>query len=564
MSNFLGKILADRYILLEKIGDGGMSLVYKARCQTLDRYVAIKILRPEFTTDNDFIMKFKRESQSAASLSHPNIVGIYDVGEQDGIYYIVMEYVNGKTLKDYIKQKGKLQYEETLNIINQIALALDCAHKKGIVHRDIKPHNILITEDKIVKVTDFGIARASSSMTMTNTGTVMGSVHYFSPEQARGGFTDHRTDIYSLGVVMYEMLTGKLPYDAESPVTVALKHIEATLDEPIQVDASIPKAVNDIVVKSMQKDMTKRYQNVKELIQDINKAKENPHLNFIFSDKDDQFTRVIPIDDIDRALNQKGIRNNKNNEYTKKKRNKIKLAVLIMTLVITVSVLSYFAYEKLYIVGEVQVPKIIGLSENEAKNLLEQNKLNLVIDGTQSSQEPEGVILSCYPNEGEKVKENATIKVIVSSGPKKVAVPDLRNIDLELAKTTLASYKLELGNIDYKSSDNVSKGLIIEHYPSQNEMVLEGTKIDVVISTGPEKKMIQMPVLIGSDLETAKRKLEKMKLVLGDIIYDTNVNYVDGVVINQDINPGDEIPEGTVINITVNKLDNEENTQGNQ
>jgi serine/threonine-protein kinase len=251
--------------------------------------------------DEEFIKKFKRESLAAASLSHPNIVSVYDVGEQDGIYFIVMEYIQGQTLKEYIRKNIKMNYNEALNIVYQICLALEHAHKNGIVHRDIKPHNILITDDKIIKVTDFGIARASSSVTMTNTNNVMGSVHYFSPEQARGGYSDHRTDIYSLGVVMYEMLTGSLPYDAESPITVALKHIQDSVKEPVVTDPSIPKAVNDIVVKAMEKDMTKRYQNARELINDIQKAQNNPNVSLYDHKIDDQSTRVIPIEEINKA-----------------------------------------------------------------------------------------------------------------------------------------------------------------------------------------------------------------------------------------------------------------------
>jgi serine/threonine-protein kinase len=333
MNNLTGKVLGNRYILLEKIGEGGMALVYKARCQLLNRYVAVKILKSEFTTDDEFIKKFKRESLAAASLSHPNIVGIYDVGEQDGIYYIVMEYIQGQTLKDYIKKMPRLSYEEALKIIYQIALALDHAHRNGVVHRDIKPHNILITDEKIVKVTDFGIARAASSVTMTNTGTVMGSVHYFSPEQARGGFVDLRTDIYSLGVVMYELLTGALPYDAESPVTVALKHIQDSPVEPLHVDSSIPRAVNDIVLEAMEKDMTMRYQTVREMIDDINEALNNPEKELRHHDISNDTTRVIPVGEINEALEK--------DKTVKKKRIWPKILIAVLGLVMLTGLFIY-------------------------------------------------------------------------------------------------------------------------------------------------------------------------------------------------------------------------------
>jgi len=247
----IGKILGKRYELVEKIGEGGMGLVYKARCHLLNRYVAVKILKPELTGDEGFISKFRKESLSAASLSHPNIVNIYDVGMEDGIYYIVMEYVKGRTLKKIIEESAPLSYGKIINISRQICLALDHAHNNSIIHRDIKPQNILITEDGIVKVADFGIARASNSATLTNTGNVIGSVYYISPEQARGGYTDAKTDIYSLGTVMYEMATGKVPFMAESPVAIALKHIQEDVLRPSELNPDIPAALEDIILKTL-------------------------------------------------------------------------------------------------------------------------------------------------------------------------------------------------------------------------------------------------------------------------------------------------------------------------
>ena len=244
----IGKILGNRYEIVEKIGGGGMALVYKAKCKLLNRYVAIKILRSEFINDEEFINKFRRESQAAASLSHPNIVNIYDVGVEDNIYYIVMEYIKGNTLKQLIREKGKLDANEALDIAIKIADALHHAHENHIVHRDIKPHNILVTEDGRVKVTDFGIARAATTSTVTNTSNVIGSVHYFSPEQARGGYTDENSDIYSLGVVMYEMVTGRLPFEGDSPITVALKHIQEDIELPTSIESSVPKSVESIIL----------------------------------------------------------------------------------------------------------------------------------------------------------------------------------------------------------------------------------------------------------------------------------------------------------------------------
>jgi serine/threonine-protein kinase len=276
----VGRVLDDRYEIIEKIGGGGMALVYKARCRLLNRFVAIKVLRPEFIEDEEFVKKFRREAQSAASLSHPNIVGIYDVGTENNNYYIVMEYIKGQTLKELIKSKGTLGIEHATNIAIQICYALDHAHKNHIVHRDIKSHNILIREDNSVKVTDFGIARAVSSSTITNTGNVIGSVHYFSPEQARGGYTDEKSDIYSLGVVLYEMVTGRLPFEGDSPIAVALKHIQEEPIPPAKINPRVPKSIEAIILKCMEKEVSRRYNSAAEIINDLRQSLVMPNGDF--------------------------------------------------------------------------------------------------------------------------------------------------------------------------------------------------------------------------------------------------------------------------------------------
>ncbi|GFR35067.1 Stk1 family PASTA domain-containing Ser/Thr kinase [Thermobrachium celere] len=403
--NIIGTTLGGRYLVIEQIGEGGMATVYKAKDQLLNRYVAVKILKHEFTQDDEFIKKFKRESIAAASLTHPNIVSIFDVGEQDNIYYIVMEYIHGQTLKDFIKKNGKLGYKRVLDITLQIAMALEHAHKNGVVHRDIKPHNIVITEEGTIKVTDFGIARASTVSTVTNTNKVLGSVHYLSPEQAKGGFSDHRTDIYSLGVVMYEMLTGKLPFDAESPISVAIKHIQDDFVEPIQIDSSIPKSVNDIVKKALEKDMFKRYQSAKQLIDDLNKVKENPD-TLIDNFDETQSTRIIDVKDVDKALKKKS------------KRRFVKPIFITLSLFV-LAFLIYYLYNNYFTVKDVEVPNLIGLTETEARAKLEPLKLKLEVEGKEYSDKPEGSIVKMYPEDGIKVKEGSTIRVKLSAGQKR-------------------------------------------------------------------------------------------------------------------------------------------------
>ena len=294
--NLIGKMLNNRYEVLEKIGNGGMATVYKAKCHVLNRYVAIKILKDEFTTDSEFIRKFNTEAQSAAALAHPNIVQIYDVCSEDNLYYIVMELIQGKTLKEIITEDGILSWKWSVNIAIQIASALEIAHKNSIIHRDIKPHNIIITEDGMAKVTDFGIAKAVSNSTITAFGTTIGSVHYFSPEHARGGFTDAKSDLYSLGIVMYEMLTARVPFDADTPVSVALKQVQEEPTDPMRYNENIPISINRIILKAMQKDPNLRYQNASEMIKDLTIALKRPNEDFVVlaTRSDDSPTQKIP------------------------------------------------------------------------------------------------------------------------------------------------------------------------------------------------------------------------------------------------------------------------------
>ena len=295
--NLEGKLLGNRYEIIEKIGSGGMATVYKAKCLVLKRFVAVKVLRDEFTTDEEFIKRFNIEAQAVASLTHPNIVSVYDVGHEGNLYYIVMELVKGKTLKEIIVEDGALGWKWSVKIAMQIASALETAHRNNIIHRDIKPHNIIITEDGVAKVTDFGIAKAVSNSTITAFGTTIGSVHYFSPEHARGGFTDARSDLYSLGVVMYEMVTGRVPFDSDTPVSVALKHMQEEPIEPIKIKPDLPQCVNDIIMKAMRKDANERYQTATEMIKDLELALKHPEEKFVSAPNIGDFpTQKISLD----------------------------------------------------------------------------------------------------------------------------------------------------------------------------------------------------------------------------------------------------------------------------
>ena len=411
-----GRLLGNRYEIIEKIGSGGMATVYKAKCHVLNRYVAIKILRDEFTTDDEFIKRFEVEAQSAASITHPNIVSVYDVGADGNLYYIVMELIKGKTLKEIIvEEKGPLPWKWSVNIAGQIASALETAHKNHIIHRDIKPHNIIITEDGVAKVTDFGIAKAVSNSTITAFGTTIGSVHYFSPEHARGGYTDEKSDLYSLGVVMYEMLTGKVPFDADTPVSVALKHMQEEPTPPIEVNPNIPSAVNDIIMKALRKDTNLRYQNATAMLLDLKRALKEPNGDFVDNndyqnDFPTQRISTIGIEEESRkqnSANKNGKKKNKFVEFIKKHKT---LSIIVgLMLLFVISIALTIGISNATRPKDVDIPNLTGKTVDEAKEILKQNKLNYIEEDQEYNTEvPEGQIISQNPPyvEGRKIKEN--------------------------------------------------------------------------------------------------------------------------------------------------------------
>lgn len=542
-------VLSNRYNLIQKIGEGGMALVYKAKDLLLNRYVAVKILRPEFTSDPDFVNKFRRESLAAASLSHPNIVGIFDVGEQEGIQFIVLEYVSGKTLKEYIRECGRVNYREALNITNQIASALDHAHKNGVVHRDIKPHNILVTEDKMIKVTDFGIAKASNASTIINTGAVMGSVHYFSPEQARGNYSDHRTDIYSLGVVLYEMLTGSLPYDADSPVTVALKHIQEDFVQPTIVVNSIPEAINDIVVKAMEKDMNMRYQTAKELMEDIDIARNNPYQKIAHPEDLNQMTQKIPMDKIDKALN--GTQKTKKG----KKKRRIVIASAVLAILVIFVLGAAYGYNKYFNVPNVNVPSVIGLTKEEALTKLTESKLNGVIgEEVYSDKEPTGNVAEVEPGENEIVKENSDVVLKISKGIKQVLVPDLKNKPEADALLALQDNELTVGTVSKEYNSQVPKGAVIRQDPEANVQIEVNGSVNYTLSLGEMVKMVTVPEMIGFTEAEARKALSDAGIQIGKVTYIHDENTNDDYVTAQSDPAYTQIPQTKSIDIQVNKF----------
>ena len=547
-----GRLLGNRYELIEKIGNGGMAKVYKAKDQILNRYVAVKILRDEFTTDQEFIKRFEAEAQSAASITHPNIVSVYDVGNEGNLYYIVMELVQGKTLKEIIVEEGSaLPWKWSINIAIQIASALEVAHRNKIVHRDIKPHNIIITEDGVAKVTDFGIAKAVSNSTITSFGTTIGSVHYFSPEHARGGFTDSKSDLYSLGVVMYEMLTGRVPFDADTPVSVALKHMQEEPTPPIELNEKIPSSVNDIILKAMRKDTSLRYQSATEMLKDLKVALKNPDGDFVDNKEyqNDMPTQKISIKDIQKEEN----RSKKENKFISFIKKHKGLSIFIgLILLFVLSLGGTIAVSRLTEPKEVTLPNFVGTKIEDAKKVAEEKELKVEVSSEEyNSQYEAGIIISQDPlySDNYNIKVGTTVKVVVSKGIEQVTVPKVVDMTEEEAVKALEEAKLKVEKIEEESK--VEAGHVISQETEPNTQVHAGDTVVIHISTGVKKAAV--PSVIGKSEEDAKKTLSDLGLTV-NVSYDEDSSKDNGAVLKQSIDTGKEVEVGTSITITVNKL----------
>ncbi len=562
----LGRLLGNRYEIVEKIGSGGMADVYRTKCHLLDRFVAVKILKDEFTEDEDFIRKFRRESQAAASLSHPNILNIYDVGqeEQDGkkVHYIVMEYIRGKTLKEIILNKGKLSEEETLYYATQIAEALNHAHENHIIHRDIKPHNIMVTEDKRVKVTDFGIARAVTSSTITTSSDVLGSVHYFSPEQARGGYTDEKSDIYSLGIVMYEMITGKLPFNGDTPISIALKHVQEEIVAPIEISNDIPVELNNIIMKCVQKRQGDRYSSAKELLLDLKNYSSTKKLSSASITEDtEQLTRVIPIISVNgNDKNEQGPTNMKTNTPQKKKINKKnkpnwKVFASAILAAFILSTLIFTGYMKLKDVvnaeSDFEMVSLLGLSEEEADKIAKEKGFQInVIDSKSSSEYDSGLIMKQNVEKGVRIKKGYPVGVVISLGSKTSTVPMLINRTVSEAENLIKEAGLRI-NIKYDFNDTVPIDVVMEQSEEAASSVEPNTRIDVIVSKGPEIKDILMIQLVGQPISKALNDIAALDLAVGQVDYEPNEKVEANIVTWQSIEAGTTLETKTAIDLYV-------------
>ena len=539
-----------------------MATVYKAKCHVLNRYVAVKVLRDEFTTDEEFIKRFAAEAQSAASLTHPNIVSIYDVGHEDNLYYIVMELIKGKTLKQIINEDGKLPWKWSLNIASQIASALETAHRNKIIHRDIKPHNIIITEDGIAKVTDFGIAKVVSNSTITAFGATIGSVHYFSPEHAKGGYTDEKSDIYSLGVVMYEMLTGQVPFDADTAVSVALKHMQEEPIEPMELNPDIPKAVNDIIMKAMQKDTGLRYQSATEMLNDINMALKRPDGDFVnlrTAGGNFETQRFEPLEDEE-------IRTKRNNKKDENKFKKFISNHKVLSFFIGAILLFAIAFggsalvSKLVFNQDVKLPNFVGMTKEEAQKEADKIKVKLEFEEEFSADVEEGKVISQDPEfkENSKIKEKSTVKLKISKGTELVKVPKVTGMEKEEAIKTLEDLGLKV-EIKEETSKKVEEGYVINQDISENKEINAGDTVTITVSTGTGITQVSVPSVTGKTENEARTALESAKLKV-TVNYEEDSSKTEGIVLKQNVESGKKVDEGTTVTITVNKAESKSGT----
>lgn len=544
-------MLGNRYLLLEKIGGGGMAVVFKAKCTLLNRFVAIKVLRSEFTNDEEFVKRFKIEAQAVASLSHPNVVSIYDVGHEDDIHYIVMEYVDGLTLKEYITKNGALDWKDAVKITAQICSAIEHAHKNNIVHRDIKPHNILLTKEGIAKVTDFGIARAVTSSTITMVGSTIGSVHYFSPEQARGGFIDEKSDLYSLGIALYEMVTGRVPFDGDSPVSVALKHIQEKPLEPVKIVPSLPYGVNEIIMKAIQKDQNIRYQSASAMINDLNHVLIQPQGGFIsMQNVDGQSTiRMASLNINDTSNNVPRGGTVTNDKRMQKKKNTATYWIAGVTVLFVVFLSIYLAWSVLFKPATndtFQIEDYRGKMYDEVKPQLDAKGFNITPVWRESTL-PKGIIIdqSIQPGEDYKSGNFTSLELIISSGPKLSTVPDVREKEYRDAQNEITSAGLKW-KIERENNKDVPANYVIRTSPEGGQQVEPNTEVIIYVSRGEEVKKTKVPNLVGKTELDAQKLLSDAKLTLGNIL---PAGVTKGIVIRQLPAAYEEVLEGETVSI---------------
>ena len=539
----VGEILGNRYRLLELIGEGGMALVYKAEDSLLCRAVAVKILRPQYASDAEFVERFHREAKAAASLSHPNVVNIFDVGKEDNTDYIIMEYIPGDNLKDIIKRDAPMGVERALDITRQIGEALHHAHQRNIIHRDIKPHNILVTPEGQIKVTDFGIARAISASSFTQTGMVVGSVQYSSPEQVKGGVVGPQSDLYSLGCVLYELLTGTIPYQGDTSISIAMQHLQGDLVSIRELRPDIPATVAKIVEQAMAKELTGRYPSALAMLKDIN----------LIDSKDYRKRNLINNTDLP-TQTWKSVSEPQGSD---RKDGRNLLTWLLSGLAISLILVGIIAFFFISLTNPftrnqvVEVPKLVGKELIEARQIVKGERLNLkVINYLYNSEYPNGVIISQRPVAGEKRKINSEIEVVVSKGTQLVKVPNLVGKNQLEAELVLEETGLTLGEILVDSSPEFPEGVVIKQLPDKNTQIEHGAGVSITLNV-TEANLVKIPNFIGRPLSEVRMDIISLGLIFNEATPTPSNIYPEGVVIDQRPLPYDRVPLGTAMNFIV-------------
>ena len=597
---FLGK----RYEVLSKIGAGGMADVYKGKDTKLNRFVAIKVLKKEYREDEDFVRKFQSEAQAAAGLMNPNIVNVYDVGEDRGLYYMVMELVEGITLKDYIERKGRLSHKEVISIAIQMCTGIGAAHAAGIIHRDIKPQNVIISKDGKVKVTDFGIAKSVTSNTISS--NAMGSVHYTSPEQARGGFSDAKSDIYSIGITLFEMVTGQVPFDGDSTVSVAIKHLQEEITPPSELVPDIPYSLEQIILKCTQKNAERRYKSTEELIRDLKRSLVDPEGDFVVIpplrnadtviitdeelddirsnydeeedgyeddeyqddeygdddyDTEDEYGDEYEDDEEDYRGRRRG---RKGSEEVNPRMNKVMKVLMIVVAVIIVFIIIFAIGRAAGIFktwgpglvteeseSKVKVPLVVGMTEDEAREALNEKGLGIKVSYAESDKYEKGLVCEQNPEEGERVDKNTRIEVVVSTKlvGEEITVPDVSGKDEATAQKMLEDEGLKVGTSEFVFSDEYDEGQVIGTTPAAGSKVGKDTEVIMQVSKGTEKKTV--PNVVGEKDGSAQSAIKSAGLKVGKVTYQYDDNTSKGLVISQSVKGGEKVKPNTAIDLVV-------------
>lgn len=564
MDKFIGKRLDGRYEIHELIGVGGMAYVYKAYDRVEDRWVAIKILKEEFSNNSDFLRRFRNESKAIAVLSHPNIVNVYDVSFGDQLQYIVMEYIDGITLKEYIEQEGAIRWNEAVHFTMQILMALECAHEKGIIHRDIKPQNIMLLQDGTIKVADFGIARFLQSETTTMTDKAIGSVHYIAPEQARGDYITDKADIYSVGVMLYEMLTGKLPFVADNAVSVALMQLQAKAVKPRELNPSIPLGLEQITMKAMEKNPADRFQSAGEMLDDLDQFRRNPNTVFHYdlqsagarydaarTMQSYDSSRQAPAYNDDYEYEEELVRSRRSAKGAMAVKGVLVAVIIVGLAVAAIYFLNWWNNRPTEENDQMEMPQLVGQLYEDVINNEEYADFHFeVTEGNDPELQP-GEIMHQNPEAGIMVRRDADVELLVNGGVEKVTVPDVTNDTLEEAQTALENIGLH-SKVENVADDEVEEGHVISTDPQANTEVDAGSTVTLRVSTGPAETMVTVPSdLVGDLLYNVTARLEDAGLSVGNITRDDSSTEPADTVISTNPAGGSEVSEGTSVDIVV-------------